>query len=487
MEPIATPMNEAALVQEMVAVLARAMAREVGFERREEAALRLLNEVGRAWLATDLARHDVERARVTVDGVPYRRHERATGRYHSLWGTVEVARYTYRRIGQRNGPTVVPLELRVGLIEGATPAFAASVAQGYASMPMREYERQLRAAHRVPPSRSTLERLAKQLGFALAAARPTVEPIVRADEELAANAATMSLGLDRTTVPMAEPLEGDSLPRRRRRRAGPYRRQPPPPITVAYRMAYVGTLAIHDRSGRTIATRRLAAPAHQGPDQLLERLGAEIAHVRAQCRLPVAIVQDGAPELWNLMRTVCAAHRLRPAVELIDRFHLDERLAAVAELVANSDAGLAALRARWRTMLDRSDTAIDLIAEEVRRLHDHFTSWNRPRPPRAIARWVRTNLRKDGGSRELVHHWGYIDGNRHRMRYASVARRGFPIGSGATEGACKSVIAARFKRSGQRWLEPGVDACLTLRTLHLNDRLLSCFRHVATSYVHEVR
>jgi hypothetical protein len=332
-----------------------------------------------------------------------------------------------------------------------------------------------------------LERLAKQLGFVLAAALPTVEPIVRADEVLDANAATMSLGLDRTTVPMAELVEGEAPRRRRRRRAGPYRRQPPPPIEVAYRMAYVGTLAIHDRSGCTIATRRLAAPAHEGPDQLLVRLGAEISHVRAQCRLPVAIVQDGAPELWHLMSRVCAAHRVRPTVELIDRFHLDERLAAVAELVANSDAGLAALRARWRTMLDRSDAAIDQIAEEIFRLIDHFTDWKQPRPPRAIAGWVRKHLRKDGGSHELWQHWGYIDGNRHRMRYASVARRGFPIGSGATEGACKSVIAARLKRSGQRWLEPGVDACLTLRTLHLNDRLLPCFRHVTTSYVRDVR
>jgi hypothetical protein len=480
-------MTESPLVQEMVALLTRAVAPEGGFEGREETALRILNEVGRGWLASELARHEVETAQVTVDGIRHRRHERGTGQYHSLWGTVEVARYTYRRIGRRNGPTVVPLELRVGLIEGATPAFAASVAQGHASMPMREYERQLIAAHRVPPSRSTLERLAKRLGFALAAALPTVEPIVRADEVLPANAATMSLGLDRTTIPMAEPIEVDARPRRRRRRAGPHRRQPPAPIRVAYRMAYVGTLAIHDRSGCTIATRRLAAPAHEGPDQLLARLGEEITHVRAQCRLPIAIVQDGAPELWHLMKKVCTTHKLRPAVELIDRFHLDERLAAVAELVASDDVSSAVLRARWRTMLDRSATGIDLIADEIGRLCDHFTRWNHPRPPRAIARWLRGHLRKDGGPHELAQHWGYIDGNRHRMRYASVARRGFPIGSGATEGACKSVITARFKRSGQRWLEPGVDACLTLRTLHLNDRLLPCLHQLTPSYVRDVR
>jgi hypothetical protein len=43
------------------------------------------------------------------------------------------------------------------------------------------------------------------------------------------------------------------------------------------------------------------------------------------------------------------------------------------------------------------------------------------------------------------------------------------------EGACKSLIAVRFKRSGQRWFETGVVPCLSLRALHLSDRLLPAF------------
>jgi hypothetical protein len=44
-----------------------------------------------------------------------------------------------------------------------------------------------------------------------------------------------------------------------------------------------------------------------------------------------------------------------------------------------------------------------------------------------------------------------------------------------TEGACKSVITMRFKRSGQRWFEHGLSPCLQLRALHLNERLRPCF------------
>jgi hypothetical protein len=33
----------------------------------------------------------------------------------------------------------------------------------------------------------------------------------------------------------------------------------------------------------------------------------------------------------------------------------------------------------------------------------------------------------------------------------------------------------RFKRSGQRWFESGLAPCLSLRALHLSERLRPCF------------
>ena len=42
-------------------------------------------------------------------------------------------------------------------------------------------------------------------------------------------------------------------------------------------------------------------------------------------------------------------------------------------------------------------------------------------------------------------------------------------GSGATEGACKSVVKMRAKGSGQRWHEEGITAVLTLRSAYLSE------------------
>lgn len=440
------------------------------FEAREARALEVANEMVRGWLERELQRIADESAdEVLVEDVRYRRHSSGERRYHTLCGAVTVRRDSYRMVGVRNGPTVVPLELAAGILEHATPALAFSVTQGFAERPLRHYESEMEAAHRVVPSRSTLERIGKRIGEQLRVAIPVVEPIVRASERVPLNAASISIGLDRTTVPMAEPA--DKPPVRRHR---PYVREPPAPVSVQFRMAYVGTFAIHDRHGETIESKRFAASADEGPAELLKRLAAEVKHVRAQRpRLPLTIVQDGAPELWNLIDEWLDRHRLKATSQLIDRYHLNERLALVAEAAAGKANVAKQLYQRWMTALDRSDTAIVRICRSLDELMDYGMFGSTDDDPRPT-RWDSIALSRPR-SREIAGHVEYFRRYRSKIRYATSLRRGLPIGSGVTEGACKSVVTTRFKRSGQRWLNSGLSPCLELRSMHLNRRLRPCF------------
>src|SRR5580704_10075047 len=69
---------------------------------------------------------------------------------------------------------------------------------------------------------------------------------------------------------------------------------------------------------------------------------------------------------------------------------------------------------------------------------------------------------------------GYLERYTSKMAYASQRAGGQPI----AEGACKSVIGLRCKRSGQRWFESGLAPCLRLRSLLSNHRLRACFGQV---------
>jgi hypothetical protein len=381
---------------------------------------------------------------------------------------VKIERPIYRKDGERNGPTVVPLELAAGLMERSTPALAYRIALGDAQCPGRQWAEQMSADRREPPSRSTLERIAKRLGSAVRAAAPEILEDVRADEGAACDAVALSIGLDRTTIPMEEPLrKGDirdpSLPRRSK----PYVRRPPAPVEVKYRMGYVCTVNVTGSDGESIRTMKYACSADADPKSIVRQALADVLSIQEHRRraglpeLPIGVVQDAAPEMWQLVED--GLRRELPGAtyeKAIDRFHLMERLAETLKLFRLSEHERAGRLAKWRAQLDEDDEAIG-----------------------AIFRWIvrenhkRAALPMSLDDRQLLKsHLTYVRNNKRHMRYASVRRRGIPTGSGATEGACKSVIMIRTKGCGQRWHSKGVNSVLTLRGLWLSDRLPAGWR-----------
>lgn len=59
----------------------------------------------------------------------------------------------------------------------------------------------------------------------------------------------------------------------------------------------------------------------------------------------------------------------------------------------------------------------------------------------------------------------YFENHVHRMDYPDYAKKGWQIGSGPVESACKTVIGERMKGGGMRWCESGADAMSHLRAL----------------------
>lgn len=66
-------------------------------------------------------------------------------------------------------------------------------------------------------------------------------------------------------------------------------------------------------------------------------------------------------------------------------------------------------------------------------------------------------------------HVGYFRNNVHRMDYPTYVERGWQIGSGPVESACKTVVGNRLKGGGMRWGEAGADHVCRLRALHLSE------------------
>ncbi|MBN2593014.1 MAG: ISKra4 family transposase, partial [Sedimentisphaerales bacterium] len=65
----------------------------------------------------------------------------------------------------------------------------------------------------------------------------------------------------------------------------------------------------------------------------------------------------------------------------------------------------------------------------------------------------------------------YISTNEQQMRYDVFRSKGYYIGSGSVEGACKDVVGKRLKQSGTRCSRAGSSATLALRVIWLNNRM----------------
>jgi hypothetical protein len=444
---------------------------DASFERREVAALELANEATRLFLRDDLlAIADGHGEQVEVDGAIYKRHEPGTVRYYSLCGAIDLERWTYRAVGLHNGPTIVPVELEAGLVERTTPALGGRIMVGYAKDHMRSTEEDMKADRRCPPSRSTLERVAKALGTAAAQVAPQITRRVRQAEQVPEGAVAIALGLDRTAVPMEEAVAAGTP--RVTRRTTPYVRTPPAPVTVNYRMAYVGTVSFHAADGAALATRHYSVGAHDAPaDRLVGPMLADLRQALQQApTLAVGIIQDGAPELWNLLSEAVVAEPLvTHAYEAIDRYHLHERLGALLRELEPDDAVRTAQFSRWNDSLDRNDDAIYRIRAWVRDQH-------------AAARTQDDRARLA----QIDPHLTYLENNATLMRYARLRAVGLPVGSGVTEGACKSVIKRRTNGSGQRWRPQGLTAVLTLRSVYMSARLPRFWANFARRYRKEV-
>jgi hypothetical protein len=216
-------------------------------------------------------------------------------------------------------------------------------------------------------------------------------------------------------------------------------------------MDYVATVCTVDRRGERLVSRQYRLPADAEPHAIVEQMLLDVRHALAERpSLRLCIVQDGAPEIWTQLTT---GLKSEPAVktwdEVLDWYHLKERLGQCCELGASDRSARPDLHARWCEDLLRRDDGADRVVGSLKRLA-------RAHPPaqRAV---LRTHIR-------------YLERHRTRLHYAQLRRRGVPIGSGVTEGACKSLIGMRAKRSGQRWSQRGLTAALHLRSIVQSER-----------------
>ncbi len=393
---------------------------------------------------------DIDVPAVVIGGERYIRVGRCEAPYHTLAGSVSVERSLYRRAGARGGTpegrVVDPVSLRAGVVgDGWLPHTARAMAHAGQQGTSREAETRAQEWGRLPYSRSSFERVTHLVGALTVAAHQDLEDVLIDAYEVPEDARSVSVSLDRVSVPMEEP--------RPRPVGRPRKDAPKRPVARNFRMAYCGTVTLHDEHGAALHTIRYGCMPEGDLPGLRNRLVADVATlVSKQPRVRIQLLCDGAPEMWSLLDDGFTREKFGDRLhELVDLYHLMEKLAPAAH-VLDGDTVAKTLGAWKLALLNRPQAATRIRMELELSGKEHVTV-GKEQPVHAAMTY-------------LTRHSADAD----RMNYARARRLGLPLGSGNVEATCKSLFEQRLKRCGARWKTDTAEHIVSLRALALSDR-----------------
>lgn len=413
------------------------------FEQFERELHEHVMAVEREILKEELARYDVTAEQIEVDGVAHRYTLTSSETYMSSAGPITVTRQLYRPAG-RGSRSICPLELQAGIVRGYwTPRAARQAAFVMAHLTPGNSEALFDELGGMRPSRSSLDRLPKELSTHWEAHRHEWEAVLRAQEIVPSETAVIAISVDGVTVRMKG---GDRSARRElpgKHASGP----------TGHREAGCGTVVLYDATGERLQTVRYGRMPEHRKVTLQEQIEEETAGVLAvRPDLKRVLLADGAEHNWRLLSAVNQACGTppEPSAEIVDFYHACDHLkegcdAAWGESTPRSKAEFE----RLKTLLKEADNGADRIIRVLKYHRGRASGHKRKR--------LETQLT-------------YFRNQRHRMHYAEYLRNDLPIASGVMEASCKTLVTQRMKQSGMAWTRTGGQAILSLRSLIQSDR-----------------
>lgn len=377
---------------------------------REEAILQAVNDAGNVATKEALTYYDTDGSSITIGGVKWFSKGPVPKHYQTPYGQVEIARHVYQR--SRGGATYCPLEHDARIVVTSTPRFAKLVSHKFANVASTAVQRDLAENHGRAVARSYLQHLADAVGSVAQAKEESWSYTV---PKLANAIQTIALGMDGTCMLLCED---------------------------GYREAMVGTITLYDLAGERQYTIYLGATPEYGKAAFYERMTREIQRVKALYpEATVVGIADGAKANWDFL-TPHTQH------QILDFYHATEYLAEAAQAVYPRSK---VEQARWLDQrchdLKHKQGAASRILKEMEGI-----------TMERLSKLLREKLKAA---------MTYFRNHKPQMQYARYRQQHFPIGSGVTEAACKTLVKQRLCCSGMKWVERGAGIVMSLRALVL--------------------
>ena len=332
--------------------------------------------------------------------------------YQTPYGGVVVNRHVYQT--SRGGKTYVPLEAGSKTIGTVTPKFAKMISSKYSCDAAPGVQRDLAENHNRSVAVSFIKNLTDLVGsIALAKEETWSYQLPNFPEPVA----SISAGLDGTCLNMKE---------------------------YGWREAMCGTFAFFDEEGKRMHTIYTSASPEYGKKKFLGDLDREIKKItQLYPNVPLIGLADGASCNWTFLEKNCE-------VLTVDFWHVSEYLAKAAKIMFPKKKQIKEKK-EWlddacHRLKHQPKTASELLKELIQ-----FNQENKL-----------SKIKCD----ELKKTITYLTNQQQRMDYPKNIKNNYPIGSGVTEAACKTIVKNRMCKGSAKWKDLGASVVLTLRSLH---------------------
>jgi hypothetical protein len=185
--------------------------------------------------------------------------------------------------------------------------------------------------------------------------------------------------------------------------------------------------SVQTQGGRGLLADKVVVSWQGEPMELGRRLNWEARREGLGRAQHILFLGDGAAWVWNLQKD-----RWAGAVGVLDFYHASPHVWELGRAVAGEKQ--------------------PALAQWVEpKLHD----LRHGRDQRVLGQMARLKKGADEAGETIAREQNYFATHAARMNYQEIARKGWPIGSGAVESACRQK-QGRFKRCGQFWTARGL-------------------------------
>lgn len=353
-----------------------------------------------------------------------------------------------RRLYQADngGAAYIPLDAYWDMThEFATVEVRESITFASAYLTAKEIEELFAKSSLFHPSETAVQQIIQETGCFIESHSEVLNEAIFQESLPPEETAILVASLDGANVLLRE--EGPKKGRPRQRPG-----EPDQTPQSSYKNAMVGSFSsyrIDENDPQKIRPIRLESsyiarmPQEKYPDfkQLFEQRLDTIETKLSQDVVKI-LLNDGHRAIWGYLEN---QERFDDYEKLIDFYHTTEHLSLAAEAIFGKSSQKAnQWYDKWYAKLQTQD---DAAAQVLRSMQYYQKPFTLPKK------------RQDALEQQIT----FFQRNHHYMNYALFLKRGWPIGSGPVEAACKSIVKTRMGRSGMRWSRKGGQHILSLR------------------------